>query len=516
MRCLQTMRAVIIGSGISGLCAGAYLQMNGFETEIFEQHSNAGGLCTSWKRGGYTFESGFQWLLGSSPRSPYYQLWSELIDMKRVDFFQHEIRMEIEVKESCDHSGNKRFQLFSNIQRLNDYLLDIAPEDERPIRQLIRTMRKIQNYEIPPAIKKNPGTLTWREKIGFIRYIPLLFFMHRMKRETNRAFASRLKNPFLKEAFQLLFDGEEHPLLLITLPLAFNDLNATAYPIGGATKFVDRLKERYLSLGGAIHFQAPVKRINTSEGVATGIELADGRIINASVIVSTVDWHFTVFKALEEKYLNKAMLKLGELKQFPLFYSIFMVSLGVSKRLNDMPHFLRFPLDEVLISPDGSQYYRMESHIYNYDPTLAPDGKTVVTASLSTRHASYWIDLREKDQPEYLEQKARFAAEIIKQIEKKFPIISGSIEALDIATPATYHRYTLNRQGAVQGWMSEKNLLARIPIASRLPNLRHFYYAGHWTQAGGGLPVAIKSARDMVQDVCHDFRRPFTVTEEGS
>ncbi|MFC1501872.1 NAD(P)-binding protein [bacterium] len=26
----------IIGAGISGLCAGSYLQMNGYETEIFE------------------------------------------------------------------------------------------------------------------------------------------------------------------------------------------------------------------------------------------------------------------------------------------------------------------------------------------------------------------------------------------------------------------------------------------------------------------------------------------------
>ncbi len=127
------MKVIIIGSGVSGLCAGSYLQMNGFETEVFEQHNTIGGLCTSWKRDGYTFESGFQWLLGSSPSSSFYQLWSELIDMESVGFFQHEVRMEIEIRDHPDRNGSKRFHLFTNIHRLEDYLLEMAPEDEKPI-----------------------------------------------------------------------------------------------------------------------------------------------------------------------------------------------------------------------------------------------------------------------------------------------------------------------------------------------------------------------------------------------
>ena len=45
----------IVGAGIAGLSVGCYLQMNGYRTQIFEQHELPGGLCTSWKRGGYTF-----------------------------------------------------------------------------------------------------------------------------------------------------------------------------------------------------------------------------------------------------------------------------------------------------------------------------------------------------------------------------------------------------------------------------------------------------------------------------
>jgi phytoene dehydrogenase-like protein len=43
---------LIIGAGVSGLSVGCYLQMNGFDTEIFEMHDRPGGVCTAWKRGG--------------------------------------------------------------------------------------------------------------------------------------------------------------------------------------------------------------------------------------------------------------------------------------------------------------------------------------------------------------------------------------------------------------------------------------------------------------------------------
>ncbi len=43
---------VIIGAGISGLSAGCYAAMNGYDVRIFEAHALPGGLFTSWKRRG--------------------------------------------------------------------------------------------------------------------------------------------------------------------------------------------------------------------------------------------------------------------------------------------------------------------------------------------------------------------------------------------------------------------------------------------------------------------------------
>jgi phytoene dehydrogenase-like protein len=56
---------IIIGAGLAGLSAGCYGQMNGYHTRIYEMHNIPGGLCTSWKRKGYTFDGCIHYVMGS-------------------------------------------------------------------------------------------------------------------------------------------------------------------------------------------------------------------------------------------------------------------------------------------------------------------------------------------------------------------------------------------------------------------------------------------------------------------
>jgi len=505
------MKINIIGAGVSGLSAGCYLQMNGFDTEIFESHSTYGGLCTSWQRNGYTFESGFQWLLGSGKSSPFFQLWSELIDMDSINFFHHEVRMEIELKYNRDIFGDNVFHLYTNLNRLEKYLLSIAPEDEHQLKRLINTMRRMQLYEIPPMIKVLPQLLPWYKKMRYIKYLPLLIFLQREKRKTNFNFSDKLKNPFLKEAFRLLFDGDELPLLILTIPLAFNDLQGTGYPLGGSVVFVGNLEQRYLDLGGKIRYQAEVEKIVVENDRATGILLKTGEIIPSVITVSAADWNFTLFKALDGNYVNPVIMKLRSLGTLEVYYSIFLVSMGVAETYKGSPHFLRFPLEQLLISPDGTHYERMEIHINNYDPTHTPEGKTVISVSYYTQNADYWINLRMSKPERYLIEKNRFSELIIDLVDKKMGNLKEKIEVVDVVTPATFHRYTNNWKGSVQGWLPGKNLTAQSPVKNKLPGLKNFYFIGHWTIPGGGLPVAIKSARDTAQVICHSLSVPFNI-----
>jgi phytoene dehydrogenase-like protein len=431
--------------------------------------------------------------------------------MGSIEFCNHDIRMDIEVRDSVDRYGSKIFHLYTNLDKLSTYLLDLSPGDVRAIRKLIRSMRKIQGYEYPPMIKSVPELLPFVKKILFIRYFPELFFVMKWRKKTNVNFAEKLRDPFLKEVFMLLFDGDEMPLLILTMPLAFNDKSGVGYPIGGSLKFAKKIEEKYLRLGGRIRYNAGVDEIQAVNGKATGIKLADGSLVHSDVIVSAADWHDTVFHLLKGKYVNKKILELQNQHKLQVFYSVFLLSLGMSRSFSEQPYLFRFPIGRDLISPDGTIYYRMEVHFHNYDPTLAPAGKSIVSVKYYTMNGEYWINLRNSDQEEYKKQKSRFADEIISIMEEKFGGIREAIEETDIATPATYHRYTNNWKGSSQGWLPGKNLIAPSPVEPVFPGLRNLYLAGHWLQPGGGLPVAIKSARTVAQIICHRSKIPFTV-----
>ena len=71
-------KILIIGAGVSGLSAGIYAQMNGFQTTIYEMHNIPGGLCTAWRRRGYIFDGAVRYLAGVNPNTKSHQLWDEL------------------------------------------------------------------------------------------------------------------------------------------------------------------------------------------------------------------------------------------------------------------------------------------------------------------------------------------------------------------------------------------------------------------------------------------------------
>jgi phytoene dehydrogenase-like protein len=68
---------IIVGAGMAGLSAGCYARMNGYKARIYEMHTIAGGLCTAWKKRGYTFDISMHMLTGSVS-GPFHKMWKEL------------------------------------------------------------------------------------------------------------------------------------------------------------------------------------------------------------------------------------------------------------------------------------------------------------------------------------------------------------------------------------------------------------------------------------------------------
>ena len=53
---MEKYDVIVIGSGFGGLISAAFLSVEGYRVAVFEKENYAGGLCASFKNGGYTFD----------------------------------------------------------------------------------------------------------------------------------------------------------------------------------------------------------------------------------------------------------------------------------------------------------------------------------------------------------------------------------------------------------------------------------------------------------------------------
>jgi phytoene dehydrogenase-like protein len=97
-------------------------------------------------------------------------------------------------------------------------------------------------------------------------------------------------------------------------------------------------------------------------------------------------------------------------------------------------------------------------------------------------------------------------------LDQRFPGLARNIERFDVATPATFVRYTNNWRASYEGWLPTPRILGR-RIRYTLPGLKNFFMAGHWVIPGGGLPSAALSGREVAQMICAESGKTFAASE---
>ncbi len=192
----------------------------------------------------------------------------------------------------------------------------------------------------------------------------------------------------------------------------------------------------------------------------------------------------------------------------PTFSPLLYISLGLDLDLKDIPISIMgfdIPINKPIKIGDKEET-RMKIRSHNFDPTLTPHGKTLLTVVFNTDY-DYWRKLYENKE-EYKNEKTRIFEYVLTNLEKRFPQISNKVEIWDISTPVTFERYTENYRGSFEGWLlTPQNSNLRVPRT--FPNLKNFYIAGHWTLPGGGLPTALLTASWILQTICYHNNKKF-------
>lgn len=501
---MEDRSIIIIGAGFGGLSAGIYAQMNGYQTRIFEMHNLPGGLCTAWKRKGYTIDGCIHWLVGSLPQSGMYRYWQEVGIAQGREFVNAEEFMRYE------GTDGRTLILYTDVNRLEKHMLEFSPQDAEVTRQFIQGIRLCLDFDQPSESDAPLKRLQKTLKLGLILATKGRKMQEWMK-ITTAEFVTRFQDPVIRGALREMWFPEFSMLFMLFTFAYLHNKNA-GYPIGGSLPMSRALAKRYLSLGGAMHYDSRVDKILVEGDKAVGVRLVDGSEHRAGRVISAADGYTTIFKMLDGKYADEETREPYE--KWPIFPPLLFVGLGVNRSFADEPQTvsgLSFPLCQPEEIGDAVQD-RLPLHIFNQDPTLAPAGKTSLVVMMPSSY-DYWKELAQ-DRAAYEEKKDQVGHTIVELLDQRFPGISQQVEMVDVATPLTFERYTGNWKGCFEGWLITPQNSATMlkPMRQTLPGLQNFFLCGQWVQPGGGLPSGLMSGRRLVQALCKEDGLKFQTT----
>ncbi|MBI5490858.1 MAG: NAD(P)/FAD-dependent oxidoreductase [Deltaproteobacteria bacterium] len=488
---MRDKSVVIVGGGIAGLSAGIYARRNGYPTTILEMHDVPGGLCTAWKRKGYTFDISMHMFTGSK-RGAFHTMWQELGVLDGLRFVYHSEIGRLE-------SRGKVLAIGTDRRRLEAQMLAHSPADARPIRELLDLLfgRALLDLASLDAAELSGPLASLRMLLSFLPFLPAWFRYGRM---TVEEFADRFQDPFLRETVRRLIDTPGWPMprfpVFALSGLVTGAVEGAGVPIGGSQPVVLGMAERFKKLGGELRLKTRVKDLLVERDRAVGVRLADDSEVRADTVIWAADGHTLIFDLLGGRYIDDAIRSMYDTwtPVVPLVH----VALGVARDMSQEPRSVSFELEQPLTIAGQERRWMQVIH-HSFDPTMAPPGKAAVEVWWPSR-LDYWQELRE-DRPRYVAEKQKIADATIDVLDKRWPGFKSQLEVVDVPTPATYVRYTGNWKGSPDGWYITPENMKQTPRHT-LPGLAGLYTAGQWTAPFAGTPISALSGRQVVQLMC--------------
>jgi phytoene dehydrogenase-like protein len=333
------MKIAIIGSGMAGLTAGAYLAKSGHEVTVFEQFPTIGGVTATIQQDGFSWDIGPLLLEGFAPGDKGRQILEELGVSDRVPSI-HEDRgldmMGLPLWKEDDYKGpfwrrEKLKQIFPD----EAHALEAYYQYYERVLALFSLVRQLDGTGgLEALILKIRLWLAFQGVKKYADWSGSQLMDHFFK-------SPRLKTIFLGIVADFVTAPSEFPALgvpSIHLETAFDKRIPTypgtksaqiaySYLLDGCQTMVDALAGVIEQQGGTILTGKTVSRIVVKDGRAMGLEFADGELIQADIVIASGGMNEVFFDLVGRENLPEDFVKQVESNR--LMESVLMVQLGV-------------------------------------------------------------------------------------------------------------------------------------------------------------------------------------------
>jgi len=504
------MKAIIIGSGMSGLTAGAYLAKAGHSVTVFEQFPTSGGVTATVSKDGFAWDIGPLLLEGFAPG-----------DKGRV--ILEELHISERVKAVRDDRGLSlpEFTLWKPKEYEGPYwrrerLKKIFPDESEQLDRYYRfydLMVGLMSLARRAETARGPAAL-WLK-------LRMLFDFQQVKSRLNWNGGQLMDHYFKSPALKTLFLGivadfvtapSEFPALgvpAIHLETAFDKRipacpgtrsaqAAYCYILGGCRMLVDAVAGVISRNGGEIVTSTEVKKIIVEDGRVKGVGLAGGGFEAADVVLATGGMHEVFFDLVGKKNLPAELI--SQVEGNRLMESVLMVQLGIDfdptpyQRAALCYYYYAHDLEAAVKRLRNGDYHEGKDGLLIYvpslhSPSMAPEGHhalTIYTVAPDTLAEGSWSSRREE-----------LADKLVELAENHIPGLRKHTKTRLILTPEDFRRRTHLKHHSFGG---VPPIIGNKPPAHKTP-IQGLWFIGAQSESGGGIMNVMTGAQKTVRQI---------------
>lgn len=332
---MEKQHAIVIGSGVAGLTAAAYLCKAGLNVTVLEQFREIGGVTATLHKDGFSWDLGPMLLEGFAPGEPAGEILSELGIREKVSLIRDERGLEFpdfSLWKPKQYSGKywRQEQLIKYFPKEKSGIDRYYSFYERVVKLQALNRRFEKQQGLPGLLTKLKMAVVYQPIKEMMRWTAAELMDEFFRDEKLKAVFTTLLADFVTPPSQ--FPAPGIPAINIESPfdkaMPLNGQPSYHYVRGGMENLVNALSRLITEKGCDIQTDVCVEQILVENGKATGVRLKNGDTLQADMVLATGGVRETMFKLIGKDKLPASFIK--DVEDVPLMESVHMVHLGIN------------------------------------------------------------------------------------------------------------------------------------------------------------------------------------------
>ena len=320
--------AIIIGSGMGGLTTAALLALNGKRVLVLEKHFKIGGWTHTFRRDNYEWDVGLHYI------GEVHNNWSAA--RKLFDLISDSQLQWSRMDDNYDRIifPDQSYNFVAPREQFVEDMISYFPNDEKAIQPYLNyldeAVRSARPYFANKALPGILANITYPFMTGkFFKFAD---------RTTYDVISSLSDNPELIGVLTGQWGDHGLPPKMSSFAMhasvARHYLDGGNYPVGSSRRIAETVSDVIEKNGGPLAVNADVQKIVVHQGKAVGVELENGDVLKAPVIISNTGVINTFNRLLQNGSFEKSPL--ADLDSIEQTESYVCLHIGLNKSAQEL------------------------------------------------------------------------------------------------------------------------------------------------------------------------------------